>query len=217
MNDLNPYLAAGYYTDSDHPSIIEYVKNKTEGLNKLDEKVSTLYNAVRDDFKYYPYHLILKPEALKASYLLNKDYGYCVEKSNLFAACMRVIDIPSRLCFANVRNHLATEKVENYLKTDLMVFHGYVEIFLNNKWTKLTPVFDKALCDKLGVAVLEFDGHNDCIFQESDKEGKPFMQYEHYYGSFSELPFELFVSELRNYYPHLFFERIFTEKIIIDF
>lgn len=217
MYDLDPYLTAGYYTNSDHPEVIEYVEKTIKGIENQKEKVIALYRAVRDDFKYYPYHLILKPQALRASVLVKKDYGYCVEKSNLFAACMRVIGVPSKLCFANVRNHLATERVETYLKTDLMVFHGFVEIFINDKWIKATPVFDAALCERLGVAVLDFDAENDSVFQESDKSGKPFMQYEYSYGCFRDVPFEMFLSELKKHYPHLFETRIHTEKIIIDF
>jgi transglutaminase-like putative cysteine protease len=216
-NTFEPYLCSGEYTNSDHPAVIQYTLNLINGIEDITLQIIKIFDTVRDNFRYYPYHLILKPEALKASHILEKDYGYCVEKSVLFSACMRVIGIPSRLCFANVRNHLATEKVENYLRTDLMVFHGYVEIYHNEKWIKVTPVFDKGLCDKFGVSVLDFDGFNDCIFQESDKMGKPFMHYEHYYGSFSDLPFDIFVSELRKYYPHLFTKRIFSEKIIIDF
>jgi transglutaminase-like putative cysteine protease len=211
------YLDPGTYTNSDHPTVISYTQKVTQGIDDLKEQVIALYYAVRDDFKYYPYHLIIKPSHLKASHLLTKDYGYCVEKSNLFAACLRVIGVPSRLCFANVRNHLATEKVENYLQTDLMVFHGFVELFLDGKWVKATPVFNKELCERLGVAPLDFDGEQDSIFQESDKSGKPFMSYEHDYGSFSDVPFELFLSELKRNYPHIFEKRVNTGDIIIDF
>lgn len=211
------YLDSGTYTNSNHPAVIAYTKKKIKGIQSLHDQVLALYYAVRDDFKYYPYHLILKPDYLKASYLLTKDYGYCVEKSNLFAACMRVIGVPSRLSFANVRNHLATEKVESYLQTDLMVFHGFVEIFLHEKWVKATPVFNKELCEKLGVAPLEFNGYEDSIFQESDKNGKPFMSYEHEYGYFVDVPFELFLSELKSNYPHIFEKKINDGKIIVDF
>ncbi len=217
MIDFDPYLSAGYYTNSDHPAIVNFVEENIANISTLKDKIICLYNSVRDKFKYYPYHLILKPNALRASVLVQKDYGYCVEKSNLFAACMRVIGVPSRLCFANVRNHLATDRVEAYLKTDLMVFHGYVEIYFNSKWIKCTPVFDTELCNRLGVSVLDFDAENDSVFQESDKAGNPFMTYEHNYGCFRDLPFELFLSELKKYYPHLFETRINTEKIIIDF
>lgn len=217
MNDHKTYLQPGFYTDSDHPSVIAYTHKLIAGMEDKKAQVVRIYEAVRDDFKYYPYHLILKPYALKASYLLTKDYGYCVEKSNLFAACMRVLGIPSKLSYANVRNHLATDKVEDYLKTDLMVFHGFVEIFFNGKWIKATPVFNKDLCVRLGVAVLDFDGENDAVFQESDKSGNPFMEYVHDYGTFSDVPFELFLSELKRNYPHIFVKKVHTEKIIIDF
>lgn len=211
------YLLPGIYTDSDHPTVIAYTHKHIAGIVDKKEQVIAIYNAIRDDFKYNPYQLILKPYALKASYLLTKDYGYCVEKSNLFAACMRVLGIPSRLSYANVRNHLATDKVESYLKTDLMVFHGFVEIYLDGKWIKATPVFNKQLCERLGVAPLEFDAVHDSIFQESDKSGNPFMDYEHDYGYFSDVPFELFLAELKKHYPHIFEERIHTDKIVIDF
>lgn len=211
------YLDSGTYTNSDHPAVIAYTKKKIKGIESQHDQVLALYYAVRDDFKYYPYHLILKPDYLKASHLLTKDYGYCVEKSNLFAACMRVIGVPSRLSFANVRNHLATEKVESYLQTDLMVFHGFVEIFLHDKWVKATPVFNKELCEKLGVAPLEFNGYEDSIFQESDKNGQPFMSYEHEYGHFADVPFELFLSELKHNYPHIFEKKVNDGKIIVDF
>ena len=184
MIDFDSYLQPGFYTDSNHVDVIAYTERKIKGISDRKEQIIRLYNSIRDEFRYNPYQLILKPYALKASFLLSKDSGYCVEKSNLFAACMRVIGIPSRLCYANVRNHLATEKVENYLKTDLMVFHGFVEIYFNEKWIKLNPVFNKELCDKLGVSVLEFDGENDAVFQESDKDGKPFIHYEKDYGLF---------------------------------
>ena len=217
MIDFDSYLQPGFYTDSNHVDVIAYTERKIKGISDSKEQIIRLYNSIRDEFRYNPYQLILKPYALKASFLLSKNSGYCVEKSNLFAACMRVIGIPSRLCYANVRNHLATEKVENYLKTDLMVFHGFVEIYFNEKWIKLTPVFNKELCDKLGVSVLEFDGENDAVFQESDKDGKPFIHYEKDYGWFSDVPFDLFVAELKEYYPHIFKNKILTDQIIVDF
>ncbi len=211
------YLRPGIYTDSDHPDILAYAQRITAEIDSPKAQAIALYRSIRDEFRYYPYHLILKPYALKASYLLSKDYGYCVEKSNLFAACLRALGIPAKLCYANVRNHLATEKVEDYLRTDLMVFHGFVDLFLEGKWVKATPVFNAQLCERLGVAVLDFDGENDAVFQESDKSGRPFMDYVHDYGCFADLPFELFVSELRRHYPHLFDKRIQSKEIIIDF
>ena len=212
------YLNPGLYTNSDDPKVIEYAKRVTEKGKSLKEKMIQLFYAVRDDFRYNPYRVILKPYALKASYLLTKDYGYCVEKSNLFAACARVLGLPSRLGFANVRNHLATGRlVEVYLRNDLLVFHGFAEIFLNGRWIKVTPVFDQGLCDKMGVQSMAFDGENDAVFQQSDKEGKPFMDYIDDHGTFADVPFDKFVSELSAHYPHLFHKQIRNEKFHFEF
>lgn len=214
---MQAYLQPNYYTDSDHPDVVAYASRITQGIHEPAARMQALFRAVRDDFRYNPYRVILKPYALKASYLLSKDYGYCIEKSNLLAACARALGVASRLGFANVRNHLATEKLERYLRTDLLVFHGYTELFLHGRWIKLTPVFDRALCERLGVDPLDFDGANDCIFQQSDKGGKPFMEYVHDHGTFDTVPLERFKAEMQRVYPHLFERPIRTEQFEFDF
>jgi hypothetical protein len=41
------------------------------------------------------------------------------------------------------------------------------------------------------------------MFQEYEN-GNKFMEYLHFYGEFSDIPFELMHDEMRKYYPHLF-------------
>ncbi|MCH2022658.1 MAG: transglutaminase family protein [Saprospiraceae bacterium] len=217
MNDLEQYLRPGFFTDSNHPEVIAYTQKKISGIVGVKEKVIALYNSVRDDFIYNPYHINLKPYAMKASFLLTKKYGYCVEKSNLFAACVRSMGIPSRTGYSNVRNHLGTQNIEKFLKTDLLVFHGYAEIFLNNKWIKSTPVFNMELCHKYGVEPLLFDGENDAIFQESDKKGNPFMEYIYEHGTYADVPVKKFEVEMRRHYPHLFTKQNNTTKFFLEF
>lgn len=89
------------------------------------------------------------------------------------------------------------------LGTDVMVFHGSTELYLDGRWVKATPAFDRRLCDKLGVAPLEFDGRQDCIFQAYDAGGRQFMEYLQVHGSFDDLPYEMYLEELAKAYPHL--------------
>lgn len=217
MNKNEQYLKAGLYTNSDHLSVISYAKEKTQGIVSKKEQVIALYYAIRDGFKYSPYHIVLKPYAMKASYLLTKDYGHCIEKSNLFVACVRSLGIPSRLAYGNVKNHLGTSNLEEDLKTDVLVFHGYAEVFLNNKWIKATPVFNAALCDKLGVEPLDFDAENNAVFQESDKEGNPFMEYTADHGTFTDVPLQAIIVGMKAHYPHLFRKGIQHSKFILEF
>ena len=77
-------------------------------------------------------------------------------------------------------------------------------MFLDVKWLKTTPALNKNLCKYLGVEPLEFDGREDSIFQEYDKSGNIFMTYLHEYGDFADLPYQLYLDELRKHYPHIF-------------
>jgi len=201
--DFSKYLKSAQFIDSDHPDIQQYVRDVTFGLTDDIDKVKLLYYAVRDGFRYDPYRLHFSKKEMKASSLLRRDYGYCVEKSCLFAAACRVIGIPSRLGFANVRNHIGTAKLEAILNTDILVFHGYAEILLNDKWIKVTPVFNRELCKKLNVKPLEFKPEEDSIFQEYSESGSRFMEYLHQYGHFEDIPYDLFMEELVKHYPHL--------------
>lgn len=197
------YLRPTAFIDSNHPTVIQYVEAKTQAGKTDKEKAVDLYNAVRDDILYDPYHLVLKPEVISASQTLERGSGYCIEKSLLLCAAGRVLGIPSRLGFSIVRNHLSTKKFVEMLRTDKFVFHGYNEFWLDNKWVKCTPAFNSTLCEKFGVAPLEFDGEHDSVFHEF-AHGQKYMEYLHEYGQFDDFPYDLFVQELKIHYPHLF-------------
>jgi transglutaminase-like putative cysteine protease len=201
--ELNKYLKSAEFINADHPDVQQFAKDVTFGAKKDVEKVKYLHYAVRDGFRYDPYRLHFSKEDMKASSLLKRDYGYCVKKSCLFVAACRVIGIPARLGFANVRNHISTAKLEAILNTNILVFHGYAEIYLHDKWIKVTPVFNRELCEKLNVKPLEFNPDDDSIFQEYNEYGGRFMEYLHQYGHFADIPYQLFMDELLKHYPHL--------------
>ncbi|WP_411030940.1 transglutaminase-like domain-containing protein [Spongiimicrobium sp. 3-5] len=197
------YLEPTYFIDSDHPRIIAFSEAITKDRITEREKVIALFNAVRDGLFYNPYYLDFRKEALVASAICNKRTAYCIEKAILLCACLRATKIPARLNFGNVRNHIAVDRLTEVLKTDVLVFHGCTEVFLDDKWIKITPAFNKSLCNKLDVPVLEFDGYTDAVFQQFDNDGRTFMEYLHSYGSFADMPYELSLSEITKHYPHL--------------
>lgn len=215
---MQEYLQPTEFLDFDNQTVREFAEKKTAKAQTGKEKAVALYYAVRDGFQYNPYLLDLRREGLKASNLLTRNRGYCVEKAILLAASARAVGVPSRLSFYIVRNHIATEKLEKALKKNYLVFHGAAEVFLDNKWLKTTPAFNKSLCKYLGVEPLEFDGTHDSIFQEYDKSGNVFMEYLHDYGTFSDLPYQLYLQELEKHYPHIFGNGKYTKgNLIYDF
>lgn len=206
MLNMEEYLRPTKFIDSDSPEVIEYAHQHASTSMSDREKAVSLYEAVRDGISYDPYHLILQPDAISASQTLKRRSGYCVEKSLLLAACGRVWGIPSRLGFSIVQNHLSSAKFVRMLRSDKFVFHGYNEFWLEGKWVKCTPAFNKSLCEKFGTKPLEFDGIHDSVFQPFSPDGREYMRYIHEYGQFDDLPYDLFVSELKLHYPHLFDE-----------
>jgi transglutaminase-like putative cysteine protease len=185
-----------------HPDFKQFLNRFQFGENQRENALK-IYYGIRDHFLYDPYHLDIRRNALVASEILHKNRAWCVEKAIMMVACCRAIGIPSRFGFAIVTNHIGIEKLTHYLQRNEIVFHGYVEVLLDNKWIKCTPAFDKRVCRISGVSTLDWDGKNDSMFQEYEN-GNKFMEYLHFYGEFSDIPFELMHDEMRKYYPHLF-------------
>jgi hypothetical protein len=71
-----------------------------------------------------------------------------------------------------------------------MVFHGYTELHLGGRWIKATPAFNRDLCDKVGIAPLEFDGERDSMFQPLDLEGRRHLEYVRDRGVRLDIPVE---------------------------
>ena len=206
---LEIYLRPTYFVDSDHPDVIKYAHQIIGEEKDPVQQAIKLYLAVRDDFWYNPYNISLLHKELKASTLLNRPskQGYCIEKACLYNAVLRVVNIPSRFHFFDVRNHIGIEKYEKILKTDVLTYHACSEVFLNGKWIKVTPAFNEELCKKTGVAVMEFNGKDDSIFQEYSPDGHIFMEYLADHGTCHDVPHDMFVMHLHQHYPHFFKER----------
>lgn len=215
---MERYLRSTEFLDCDDLAVRSFAELHTDKSASDAENAVALYYAVRDGFQYDPYVLDLRRHGLKASTLLTRERGYCVEKAVLLAASARAVGIPSRLSFYIVRNHIATGRLEKLLQSDYLVFHGAAEMFLGGEWRKATPAFNKQLCNFLGVEPLEFDGTRDSIFQEFDRSGNVFMEYTHDYGAFDDLPYEMYLDELNKHYPHVLADGKYTrEELVYDF
>jgi transglutaminase-like putative cysteine protease len=189
-NDLSIYLKHSYFIDSNSPAITEYANMTCHGKVTNVDKAIALYYGVRDDIRYDPYNIEDKREAVRASSVLKKKAGFCVAKAVLLAAVLRSQKIPARLGFADVKNHLVTQRLKALMEIDLFVYHGYIEAFLNDKWVKATPAFNLGLCQNFNVKPLDFDGVHDSLFHEFDTHGNRHMEYVNDHGTFADLPYD---------------------------
>lgn len=207
---MNPWLKETFYFDYDHPDFQDYLQPILE-LSK-EKQALALFNKVRDDFRYDPYHLDLRQDALKASVIVKKKKAWCVEKSIVLIAGFRALGFEAKPGYGIVINHIGVDKLTKYLKRPEIVFHGYVSVKYNGKWQKLTPAFDSLVCRASKVELMQWNEENDVMFQEFDKKGGKFMEYIHYYGEFDDVPVELMNDEMKKYYPHLFKNHYETDE-----
>ena len=188
------YLTPTNIIDSDHKSIQDFAI-KTIGKSKDPIEIAVkLYLAARDTILYDPYSPFYLPEHYRASYVLKRGRSFCVPKASLLCALGRACDIPSRVGLADVRNHLATKQLIEFIGSDLFAYHGFVEFYLEGKWVKATPAFNKELCERHHVPPLEFNGREDSLFQPYNLKNQKFMEYIAFHGVYADVPVEQIVA-----------------------
>jgi transglutaminase-like putative cysteine protease len=203
--DLPPgpqHLAATRWIESEHPAVRAFALAHTRGDTPREQAVA-LYRAVRDRMRYDPYRIDLSDAGMSASTVLQQGHGWCVPKAVLLAAVCRAQGIPARLGFADVRNHLSTERLRNTMKTDVFAWHGYTSLWIDGAWRKATPAFNIELCDRFGLLPLEFDGESDSLYHPFDREGRQHMEYVNERGAFDDLPLAQMRAAFREIYPDM--------------
>lgn len=200
-NEFRVYLTPTFYLDTEHPDVRALAESAAGPSADPVSRAVRLFYAVRDGLLYDPYSIDLTPEGFKASTVLARGRGFCVAKAGVLAAVARCAGIPSRLGFADVRNHLATERLRRLMGTDVFYYHGFTELYLEGTWVKATPAFNVELCRKFGVLPLDFDGRHDAIFHPHDAANRRHMEYVNDRGSRADMPFEEIRQAMRRYYP----------------
>ncbi len=191
MTGMEKYLQPSYTIDSNELSIKNKALELTRGKQTDTDKAKAAFYFVRDSIKYNPYGGIAPLEEYRASATLKRGNGYCVQKAVLLAAMAKAAGIPTRLGFVNVRNHLLPQEILDGLSGDnVMKYHGYALLYLNDKWLKATPSFDIELCQEHKFIPVEFDGTQDAIFHRYNQEGKLHMEYVHNHGIYDEVPWK---------------------------
>ncbi len=161
-----------------------------------------LFRAVRDDIRYSVRVDFADREGYRASATLRRGSGFCVQKSIVLVALARAVGIPARLHFADMRNRLVPANLKKLMKTDLFVFHGYVEMNLGGRWVKATPSFDPETCRRQHIVPVEFDGVHDALLHPTNALGVPQFEYVADRGPRNDLPLDEMLVTLFQVYPH---------------
>lgn len=198
------FLATTEFLDWRHDSVQCFTRSAIGDSRDPVTKAQLIFTAVRDKIWYDPYSTDDDPEHYRASYVATATRAYCIPKAVLLTAAARAAGISARLRFADVRNHLQTDTLRAQMGgTDVFVYHGYSELFVNDRWVKATPAFNAELCARFGVPPIDFDGEHDALLHAYDSEGHQHMEYLHDRGWYHDLPFTEIITELHHRYGSL--------------
>lgn len=190
MGEMDIYLRSTEIIDSDNGRIRETARRLTTGLTEEGPRARALFYFVRDEIHYNVYMLSTFREDFKASVTLERGKGYCVQKAVLLAALARAAGIPSRLAFARIVNHKMPAELKAQTGIKEFPSHGYTQLFVKGRWMSVTPAFDRALCERIGVSSCDFDGEHDAVLAPVDLAGNPYVEYVEKYEPHADLPFE---------------------------
>jgi transglutaminase-like putative cysteine protease len=197
-------LAPTTFLDSDHPAVQRFAAEAVADATDVRERAVRLFLAVRDGVRYDPYAAAFSPDGYVASRVTAMEATFCVPKAVLLTAAARAAGIPARLGFADVRNHLTSEKLRALMGTDVFAWHGYSELWVQGRWVKVSSAFNRELCERFGTKVLDWDGEHDALMHPFDESGRRHMEYVAQHGSFDDLPYDRLIAEYRRIYGDFF-------------
>jgi transglutaminase-like putative cysteine protease len=196
-------LESTEFVDHDAPEVGAFADRVVGAATAPEEVAERLFRAVRDEIRYDPHYLPTDATAYRASAVLATGTGYCVPKAVLLVAAARHQGIRARLGFSDVRNHLQSERLAAAMGTDVFLYHGYAVLHLGGRWLKASPAFNRELCERVGVAPLDFDGSGDALLHPFDGTGGRYMEYVRDHGTFDDLPLQRILNTYARAYPGL--------------
>lgn len=204
--DLSRLRRSTEFLDHDSPTVRDFVADvlPDPSAGTDIDRASALYYAVRDKLQYEVYDADLSREGLRASSIIQRGKGFCVHKSIVYAAVTRAVGIPSRLVYGDVRNHLASPRLRELVGGNVFTFHALNSVYLDGRWVKVTPVFNKLLCRLYKITPLDFDGRSDSLYHPYDGDGRRHMEFLRWRGEFDDFPYETVVGGIRSEHPKLF-------------
>ncbi|SHF27100.1 transglutaminase-like domain-containing protein [Streptoalloteichus hindustanus] len=192
------------FLDFDTREVRRFVRGVAPDHASPRERAVRLYQAVRDGIRYEIDGVDLSRRGLRASAVLRRGQGMCVHKAVLYAAVLRAAGVPSRLVLTDVRNHLSSQRLRLLLGGDVLHYHCLTSMWLDGRWIKASPAFDRATCRALGITPPEFDGRSDGLPHPYDSRGRQHMEFLRFYGEFVDLPYRMVIEGLRAAHPMLF-------------
>ncbi len=73
---------------------------------------------------------------------------------------------------------------------NLLIQHGYTEIFIGDRWVHASPAYDLDTCEKNGFVPVDFDGTKDAKDSPYNRDGKHHIEHVKDHGHFLDFPWD---------------------------
>lgn len=196
------YLKATDFLDFGAPAVAQFVADAVRDAITPTQKAVRLFYAVRDEVRYDAGNVRLTPEGLRASTVVAEGEAFCIPKAGLLVAAARCAGIPAAIGLSDVVNHFSTPKMQRAMGgREVFMHHGWAALYLEGRWLKAVPAFNKELCALMGVPPTEFDGTRDAVLQQFKADGQLHMEYLRDHGIWSDVPLRRIDADWAGYYP----------------
>lgn len=122
-NDLKEYTRSSQWVDYETPEIQKKALELSQDLDG-PEMVENIYNFVRDEIDH-SMDASQDMVTFKASEVLKEGHGICFAKSNLLAALLRFMGIPTGFCY------------QRLVHEDGFLVHGLNAVYIIDKWVRM--------------------------------------------------------------------------------
>ena len=187
---VSGYLDHTFFIDCLHRTVRDKARSLTAGVEGTKEKAVCVFSFVRDEIRYNIYATRDIDADFKASRVLARKEGYCVQKAVLLVALARAVGIPARLRFAEVRSHLTAPDIVAKRGSNVFPYHGLTDLYIEGRWVKATPTYDLEYCKRMGIAPIRFDAEEDAMLPAYTEDGRLNAEYLQDRGFFDDLPID---------------------------
>jgi Transglutaminase-like enzymes, putative cysteine proteases len=124
MDDMEDYLKGSEILDFQNYKIQEKALELSRNSKNQFETIKNIYEFVRDEI-HHSLDIGCQQVTFKASEVLNNAQGICFAKSNLLAAMLRFLGVPTGFCYQRLTHEGG------------YILHGLNAVFLDNEWYRL--------------------------------------------------------------------------------
>lgn len=145
------------YLDYQNTIIQETAVRITQGCETVEDKLEAVFNYVKNQIEF-----AFLPEAdyIRASEVIQRGAGQCNNKSILFHALCKVLDIPSRLHFSSITKeiHRGLFKGLLFLLAPKEFSHSWIEVYYRGAWVPIDSFINDEPFYKGGKKILKEKG-----------------------------------------------------------